>query len=300
MSEPGFLQKKLPFRDLLLSGGLATWAILLFYLILGKGLASFLHPSFRLPVILAACALIVMALALILLPQPDEEDSCDCCERGPLQKYFPQLNAPQHTHGVKAWKLAAVLLPVCLSSLIQQEGYSMDTMYRRGILEDPQAMQGLYQYADSEQTAPAPATEENNQDLGPSAAEYLDSLDKTADGAWELPVTDLLYAMEEPPLRDLLVKGRIEVIGQRVPANRNNPHGNRLMLIRMMIVCCAADARPVGVLAEFPKGIPEGKDMDWIQLTGRIQYPKEQGKYIAVFIVDSCKSIPEPEEPFIY
>ena len=91
----------------------------------------------------------------------------------------------------------------------------------------------------------------------------------------------------------------VELIGQLMPDATNNASGKRLKAVRMFMTCCAADARPVAVLAESETkpGLPE---MSWIKITGTATFPVENGRRIAVLKADKVEKCNPPEETMLY
>ncbi len=63
------------------------------------------------------------------------------------------------------------------------------------------------------------------------------------------------------------------------------------------MTCCAADARPIGVLIRGQTDLPE---MTWIKVVGRPAFPMEGGKTIAIVEVDTVEKAAPPEETMLY
>jgi len=126
-----------------------------------------------------------------------------------------------------------------------------------------------------------------------------DYLPKSKSGAIIVQVPDLLYAAQDSSLRPDFQDKTIELIGQWMPDQVNNSKGSRFKLVRMLMVCCAADARPVAVLVEDGKKskIPE---MSWVSVTGRVTFPTEGGRMIAVVKADQVVVTDPPEETMLY
>lgn len=132
----------------------------------------------------------------------------------------------------------------------------------------------------------------------PSAAREGDyQMPRNSRGHIEASTVDLLYASAEPSMRADFDGQEVEVIGQFLPARTGNPHGDRFQLVRMFVVCCAADSRPVAVAVQ---GAGEFEDMEWLRVTGRVSFPTEAGKPKALVVADSIEKIDAPEEPFSY
>lgn len=112
-------------------------------------------------------------------------------------------------------------------------------------------------------------------------------------------VVDLLYAAQDATLRPDFNGQTIEMIGQLMPDATDNPNGNRFKLVRMFIVCCAADARPVAVLVESPTK-PAGAEMSWVKVVGTAEFPTEGGRTIAVVKATKVEPTNPPEETMLY
>jgi uncharacterized membrane protein YcgQ (UPF0703/DUF1980 family) len=110
---------------------------------------------------------------------------------------------------------------------------------------------------------------------------------------------DLLYAANEPGIRQDFENQEIEVIGQFFPARKNNPTGDRFSLVRMFVMCCAADARPVAITVRAPQ--PETfPDMSWVKVIGKATFPTEGGTTVPVIVADSVVPAEAPPETFVY
>jgi hypothetical protein len=125
-----------------------------------------------------------------------------------------------------------------------------------------------------------------------SSAQYLP---KGADGNVALEVTDLLYGESEDSLRKMFSDKTIEVVGQYLPGS--DP--KQFNLVRMFIVCCAADARPLAVPVEVsvPAGAPE---MGWVKVIGKATYTKNGDRVHVLFKADTVESTDPPAEAMLY
>ena len=47
----------------------------------------------------------------------------------------------------------------------------------------------------------------------------------------------------------------VELIGQFMPPRADNPKGDRFNLVRMFVICCAADARPVAITVKMDTAV---------------------------------------------
>jgi uncharacterized repeat protein (TIGR03943 family) len=119
------------------------------------------------------------------------------------------------------------------------------------------------------------------------------------DGRAKIQLVDLLYATAEPSMREDFENRNIEIVGQFLPARTGNPDGDRFEIVRMFVMCCAADARPVSVAVQSdrPADFPA---MTWLKVTGRATFPFENGRRTALVVADSVTEVEAPAETFIY
>lgn len=74
---------------------------------------------------------------------------------------------------------------------------------------------------------------------------------------------------------------------------------NQLVIGRIAVQCCTADATPYGVLAEFD-GASELKDDTWVKLKGTIGQTEYNGNAIIKIDVTESNLIQRPDNPYIY
>jgi hypothetical protein len=74
-------------------------------------------------------------------------------------------------------------------------------------------------------------------------------------------------------------QGRTGVLKGQL-ARGNNP--TIFSLIRYVRTCCPGDAIPIYVAVVSPNGAGELKNMDWVEVTGQIQYAKRKGNNQAI------------------
>jgi uncharacterized membrane protein YcgQ (UPF0703/DUF1980 family) len=134
-------------------------------------------------------------------------------------------------------------------------------------------------------------------------------------GRIKAKVVDLLYAAQEPSTRKDFEGKDVELIGQLVPsegkpgAKSGAPAGS-FKLLRLVMVCCAADAMPVAVKIETKLPPMPIRDMQWLRVTGRVRFqprPKSDSDDIdygdypePVIVANSIKKIEPPREKYLY
>jgi hypothetical protein len=166
--------------------------------------------------------------------------------------------------------------------------------------------------ADNDQTASEPLPQDSPSvpnSVGPSGAQSgaanpavpsgdegsAQYLPKAPDGNVALEVSDLLYAEQEESLRKIVGDKTIEVIGQYLPG----ANANQFKLVRMFIVCCAADARPIALPVEA-NGQPNVSEMGWVRVTGKAAFIQNSDRTNVVMKADKVESIDPPAEAMLY
>ena len=74
---------------------------------------------------------------------------------------------------------------------------------------------------------------------------------------------------------------------------------NEFALARMMMICCAADMQPVGLLAQW-SGAQELTDGEWVEITGTLSKKPYKAGFDPYIIVASVKKIDSPGREYIY
>ena len=105
-----------------------------------------------------------------------------------------------------------------------------------------------------------------------------------------------MYGEAEESLRKMFTGKTVEVIGQYLPGKT----GTEFKLVRMFIVCCAADARPLAVPVN--SGEPyKASDMGWVKVVGKPVYTLEDGGRAKVTLkADFVTPIDPPADAMLY
>ena len=156
---------------------------------------------------------------------------------------------------------AILVLPIVLAATISPDQFGAVTVNNRGYIETINDLPGYQPYVE-----PALPQSDDSQ-LATGSEEDGSYMARNAAGQIKAQTIDLLYAAEEPTMRADFEGKEVEVIGQFMPAREDNTQKDRFNLVRMFIICCAADARPVAITVQTdePHGVPE---MSWIKVTG--------------------------------
>jgi uncharacterized membrane protein YcgQ (UPF0703/DUF1980 family) len=134
-------------------------------------------------------------------------------------------------------------------------------------------------------------------------------------GRIKTEIVDLLYAAQESFTRKDFEGKDVELIGQLIPtkpkagAKPAAPTAS-FKLLRLVMVCCAADAMPVAVKIETKLSVSEMHEMQWLKVTGRVLYrPRSKtdsdgidygDQPEPVIVADSIKKISAPREKYLY
>lgn len=292
--------------------------VLLDFFFTGR-LDQYLHPLFRPWTLVGG---LVFCLAGIIYAAA--KTSAQCCVEGECV----HQNANSLVRSLSAFFV--LFVPMAAGVALSKDSYDQHAVLNRGFVEDmtglpgrtpgpaaktssdqvipPQALGSDNDETASEplpqNTSGAPPSGDLSQNSGtgqadpavPSSDEgSAQYLPKAADGNVALEVTDLLYAESEDSLRKMFADKTIEVVGQYLPGSEPN----RFRLVRMFIVCCAADARPLAVPVEAssPTGTPE---MGWVKVVGKATYAKNGDRVHVVLKADTVESTDPPAEAMLY
>ncbi len=123
---------------------------------------------------------------------------------------------------------------------------------------------------------------------------------KSPEGNFILEVTELYYTAGDKEVQAVLTGQPVETIGQILPEKVNNEKGTRVRLFRMLVQCCAADARPYSIPVEFGKAPPQFKDMSWVKVVGKMSFKTENNQTVPVLEATSITETAAPENQMIY
>ena len=107
-------------------------------------------------------------------------------------------------------------------------------------------------------------------------------------------VVDLLIAAQNPALMKELEGKRIELTGQVLGVEAGN-----FRLLRLLILCCAADAQPLAVRIETHDKT-KLTQMAWVKVVGKASFAKKGKGTIPVITAEKITVIPQPDEPYLY
>lgn len=274
---------------------LVAWGSLLLYFYLSHRLNEYLIPTYRPLAALSGALMIVMAAILSLNAFLDSRSG---------RTAALGLDEARSTGRVRVTQMLSFLLlvvPLWAAGGMSNDAYGARAILNRGIATDASHLPG------KTPAAPAAVYEPPLPGATPSAPGAVDStaedasqyLKKSASGAIIAEVTDLLFAAEDDTMRPAFEDKKVELIGQYMPARDGNVSGQRFQLVRMFMVCCAADARPVAVSIE-PGAAPKLSEMAWTKVTGTATFPLENGRRQVVIRGESETPTDPPGETMLY
>jgi uncharacterized membrane protein YcgQ (UPF0703/DUF1980 family) len=123
---------------------------------------------------------------------------------------------------------------------------------------------------------------------------------QSKDGNFILEVPEIYYTGGDIEVQSVLAGQTVETIAQVLPEKVNNADGRRLRIFRMLVQCCAADARPYSIPVEFADKAPAYKDMTWIKIVGKMAYEKDGDQTVPVLKAEKVEETTEPENTMIY
>lgn len=151
-----------------------------------------------------------------------------------------------------------------------------------------------------------PAADQSDNEV---PADIAAALPKSPDGHLLVNVVDLLMAAEDDTLRPQFDGKTVEMIGQFMPADdaaapaatttRGVPTANRFRLVRMFMVCCAADARPVAVNVEAPQP-PKLAEMGWTKVVGTVAFTQDGERHNVFVRSQSATRTEPPKEAMLF
>lgn len=133
-----------------------------------------------------------------------------------------------------------------------------------------------------------------------SLADLKAQVPQSPEGNFMLEVPELYYTAGDKEVQSVLNGQPVETIAQVLPEKVNNEAGTRLRIFRLLVQCCAADARPYSIPVEFGKKAPTFKDMSWIKVVGKMTYKQEGDQTVPVLEAITVTESAEPANSMVY
>ncbi|MBE2287805.1 MAG: hypothetical protein IAE77_30385 [Prosthecobacter sp.] len=123
---------------------------------------------------------------------------------------------------------------------------------------------------------------------------------QSKEGNFILEVPELYYTGGDLEVQKVLGGQMVETVAQIMPEKVNNDDGHRLRIFRMLVQCCAADARPYSVPVDFGKKAPDFKEMTWVKVVGKMGYKKEGDQTVPIIEATKVEETTAPDNAMIY
>ncbi len=303
---------------------LFSWSAMLLYFYFSGRLNHYLIDTYR-PLVLATGLLLpVVALGLlftakgVVVAPEDEADGMAFGVRG--------AGSDAKLRPGQILAFLVLLLPLGAAAAVRTDSFSSRAILNRGLVENaagmPQTSTSLTPPAPSATknptaTAAAPSTTQpatplepalptkDAQSAPPAAAVGADRVDatqylrKSPEGLPIVEVVDLLFAADDQSMRPDFEGKQVEMIGQFLPDRSGSKM--KFQLVRMFMLCCAADARPVAVTIEAPGTLEGMTDMSWLKVIGKVSFRAgADGRMTAVVQAERILPTTPPAEIMLY
>lgn len=268
-------------------------------------LAVFVAPFFRPLIASAGVALAALGFGLCLLPR-----RASCCHGGHDHDHGhghghsgDGCAAHGHSHddrlsaGVIV-RTVTLFVPLMLLFSVRPEGFSANTVRNRGIMRAPPPTD---KPLDVELAVARPMRPDAAPRKVEAEAIFQEPEKERATlgkgGAEDLTVYEVMVLAADPELRGKMANARVRVVGQLV---HDAKHVERFDLVRMFIVCCAADARVMGVRVDG-RDVSGIEEMSWVQVEGTLEFQQNAPGIPEPFLrAENVEEVEEPDEPFLY
>lgn len=272
------------------SSVLIIWGTVLCYFCFSGRIEAYLHPWFHLPTMLSGIFLNLFGVIVFLAGGTAE---CDCtdpdCVDPPGRKWRFLL---------PFWSV--LIVPLLAAAIASPSQFGATAVLNRGLVHSLEQLPMAGSFAPFvDEPLPTPSGlpgEPWGNDPSMDVSTYLM---KTEDGHILAETIDLLFAAQEDPIRKDFENQPIEIIGQFLPEKPPRGTPGDFQLVRVFIMCCAADGRPIGITV---KGQPSGEipEMGWIRVRGVAKFPVVSGKRVPVIEATTIEETTAPRQPFLY
>jgi uncharacterized repeat protein (TIGR03943 family) len=281
-------------------------------------LDQYLHPQFRAWTLVGG---IIFCVAGIIYA--GAKTTTQCCVEGEC------VHRNSNSLLRSALAFFVLFVPLAAGVALSKDSYDQHAVLNRGFVEDMSTLPGRANIpvqkasndpvippqalgADNDERASEPlpqdspkdqsnpngvvATDQANPNVpSPNEQGGAQYLPRAADGNVALEVTDLLYGEAEESLRTMFSDKTVEVVGQYLPGS----DANQFRLVRMFIVCCAADARPLAVPVQI--SVPtSATEMAWVKVIGKATYAKTGERVHVILKAEKVEPTDPPAEAMLY
>lgn len=208
-----------------------------------------------------------------------------------------------------AFALVVLLVPVLTAAKYSPDSFSggytkkwleieddMRKLRQRKMAESQQIASGENPYSDPNGTGEGTEDSEGGEAWGEFTLDDLKKMvPQTSKGDFLLDVPQIYYTAGDQELMAVMEGISVETVAQVIEDTVDESSENRLRAYRLMIDCCAADARPVSIPIDFTEALPEYEEMGWYKLIGRLHFDKNDDyEYVPMLQIKSFEETPEP------
>ncbi len=248
---------------------------------------NYLAPNFRPYVVIAGGVLLLLATVMLFMPSSVRAEDLSGCANSVAR------SLPGHVFAA-----FVLVVPLMVAFKYSPSEFSATTILNRGFADVSASLPGR---ASSVPELALPGEDEGatvsvamSETPASDVSEYLA---KNEDGQIIAELIDLLYAAQEPTMLPDFKDREVELVGQFMPGE--GVEGAQGKLVRMMVSCCAADARPIAVDVKAGEGLTAA-EMSWVKVIGTARFPVIGGKRIPVVEAVSMSRTDPPEDLFLY
>lgn len=304
-STPATANPKISSLPWLRALALCAWGALILYFHFAGRMSLFLAPGFRPLAVAAGIILPLLGLALLWAGRGAVCGDPSCDHRGeslsPTGKVMTTL----------------LVLLIGASGFASPESFGVSTILNRmpGSGERAVAPPGMRGSAGKEAQPEGLLTEWSDEPPLPGTVPAEDPagsdaqfdpqpiLQRDESGRIEADITDLWAAAADPGFRRFIEGQTVLVRGQFLRQRAGGAVKDAregFKLVRMLITCCAADAQPVSVPVVGLAAPDETKEMDWLQIEGRLALRMENGEHIPLLEARAIQKSTQPEEVYLF
>lgn len=254
----------------LFSLALLCWGGVILYFHVSGRIVKYLAPDFRVIALAGGLGLVVVGLFILLTARQEADCGHD---HGPGGHHDHET---LDIHPLAA--LAILLVPLFAAVGWTRDSYSLQALGAKGLHDSPQQTAG---FLDS---ILPPLTREIIEQQHPP--------DET--GHHPFSLIELFFSSADSEMRGLIEGMKVTTEG-RLVSTPDGPPGDK-RLYRLFITCCAADSRPVPILARWDGAAPAFEENTWVTLSGTITYPDEGEGPVPVLEVSRAEATEAPPE----
>ncbi|MEM8956060.1 MAG: DUF1980 domain-containing protein [Verrucomicrobiota bacterium] len=298
---------------------LLLWGVMMIAFYVSGRIVVYLTGEFRTFALLAGLGLVVLGLFNLLTMRANVGSGHHHDHDHDHDHHHDHDHDDDHDHVTPAIGLVPLLIlvvPLVVAARISPDEFSERVVMNKGLydildassatvgksvalerstspVDAPEAADGV------EMAEEAPGGEEEEWEEY-TLADLEAQVDRTPEGNFLLTVPQLFYTAGDEELQRVVETVTVEAVAQVMPEKVNNPDGTRLRIFRLFVECCAADARPLSIPAEFGQEPPTYEEMGWVKVVGTMSYVEEDGITVPLLMVESMEETEAPEDAFMF